>query len=507
MFYSTSRRGFLRSAAIGGAALGLGDLGFLSRLPRVNAQETQPAPTSVQFLPEIEPLVRLLEETERGKLLEVVAQRIRSGLSYRELLAALMLAAVRNIQPRPQVGFKFHGVLVVNSAHLASMSSPDEHRWLPIFWALDYFKATQAQDISEGDWTMAPVNESAVPPPDKARAAFLEAMNRWDVEAADAAVAGLARTAGGHEVYEMFFALGARDFRSIGHKAIFVANSCRTLECIGWQHAEPIVRSLAYALLNHTGQPNPAQSDLPNDRAGRRNQELLKKFRPDWASGRLDSAATRDLLAVLRSGSSDEACDKVLEMVSAGVHPQSIWDGLLVGGGELLFRQRGIVALHALTTGNALRYAYDATSSDTTRRFVMLQYAAFLPQFREAMAGRGNVADFKIDQVEPAPLAGQEPLAEIFADLSGNRELAARKVLSAVGHVTPEKLIETARVLVFLKGNDSHDYKFSSAVLEDYYHVSPAWRDKFLAAGVFNLHGSGDRDNALVKRTRAALQA
>jgi len=60
--------------------------------------------------------------------------------------------------------------------------------------------------------------------------------------------------------------------------------------------------------------------------------------------------------------------------------------------------------------------------------------------------------------------------------------------------------------LIFLKGNNSHDYKFSSAVLEDFHHVSPAWRDRFLAASVFNLRGSGDKDNSLVNRTRAALK-
>ena len=36
---------------------------------------------------------------------------------------------------------------------------------------------------------------------------------------------------------------------------------------------------------------------------------------------------------------------------------------------------------------------------------------------------------------------------------------------------------------------------------------TPAWRDRFLAASVFNLRGSGDKDNDLVKRTRAALGA
>src|SRR5262249_9624001 len=129
-----------------------------------------------------------------------------------------------------------HAVLVVNSAHLASLASPDSDRWLPIFWALDYFKDSQARDVREGNWTMGPVDEGAVPPARKAKAAFISAMDNWDEEAADAATAGLARTAGANETYELFFRYGARDFRSIGHKAIYVANSWRTLQCIGWQH-------------------------------------------------------------------------------------------------------------------------------------------------------------------------------------------------------------------------------------------------------------------------------
>src|SRR5579864_4157476 len=115
MVSRSDRRNFLRTAAAGGTLLGLGDLSFLSRLS-----------------PEIEPLVRLLEDTPRERLLEEVAARIRRGLSYRDVVAALLLAGVRNVQPRP-VGFKFHAVLVVNSAHIASLASPDSDRWLPIF--------------------------------------------------------------------------------------------------------------------------------------------------------------------------------------------------------------------------------------------------------------------------------------------------------------------------------------------------------------------------------------
>src|SRR5262245_12635442 len=220
------RRSFLRTTSTAGALIGLGDLGFLSRLPRVSAAEAKLDTQFVQFRPEIEPLVRLLEETPRERLLEEVAARIKRGTTYREVLTALQLAGVRNISPHP-VGFKFHAVLVVNSAHLASQNSPESDRWLPIFWALDQFKSSHARDVQEGDWTLSALDETAVPPADKARQAFTDAMDRWDETKADAATAGLARTAGAQEVFDRFCRYGARDFRDIGHKAIYVANSWR----------------------------------------------------------------------------------------------------------------------------------------------------------------------------------------------------------------------------------------------------------------------------------------
>src|SRR5437867_7708317 len=216
------RRSFIKVAAASGALAGLGDFGFLSRLPTVSAAEAKLDPKLMQLHPEIEGLVRLLEDTSRDHVLEEVAQRIKRGTTYREIVAALMLAGVRNIQPRP-VGFKFHAVLVVNSAHLASLASPDSDRWLPIFWAIDQFKSSQAADVKEGDWTMGPVDEKAVPAADKARAAFIEAMDNWDEAAADAAVVGLARSASAHDIFELFARYGMRDFREIGHKAIYVS--------------------------------------------------------------------------------------------------------------------------------------------------------------------------------------------------------------------------------------------------------------------------------------------
>jgi len=506
MLHHPTRRRFLKSAAVATTAVGFGDLSFLSRLPRISATEAQLDPKIVRFHPDIEPLVRLLEETPREKLLEEVGARLRKGLTYRELLAALLLAGVRNIQPRP-VGFKFHSVLVVNSAHLASLSSPDSERWLPIFWALDYFKSAQAQDVKEGDWTMAPVDESKLPPAHKARQAFAEAMDNWDEAAADLAVTALARTAGAQELFEIFCRYGMRDFREIGHKAIYVANSRRTLQAIGWQHAEPVLRSLAYGLLDRGSDQNPAKADLPADRPWRSNRTAVSKIRTGWLEGKPSQGATTELLETLRHASPDEASGKVIELLNRGVAPQSITDALFAAAGELLVRRPGILSLHASTSTNALHFAFQNSANDETRRLLLLQNAAFLTLFR---GDENSLKQFKLDELNPTESQKESsaPLDEIFADITRDRLSAARKVLSYVKeNPEPTDFINTARRLIFLKGNNSHDYKFSSAVLEDFQHVSKPWRERFLAASVFNLRGSGDKENSLVDRTRAALKA
>ena len=501
------RRQFLERLGATGCVLSLSELGCLTQLPRVSAAESKLPANAVVFDHDIEPLVRLLEDTPRDRVIEVFAAKIMSGTSYRDVLAALLLAGVRNVQPRPSVGFKFHAVLVVNSAHLASLASPDSDRWLPIFWALDYFKSSQERDVEEGDWTMSAVDESRVPSPQAARRAFRDAMEAWDVEAADAATVALCRTVGSDEAFDVLAHYACRDFRSIGHKSIYAANAYRTLQCIGWQYAEPVLRSLSYAILNHHGEPNPAESSLSPDAAWRVSQEQLAKANKKWDGGRVDAGATKALLDTLRTASPEQAVVATVELLEGGLSPSSIIDALFLSAGEMVSQQPGIVALHAATTTNALQYSYRTVSRRRTRQELLLQNAAFISYFRQAMQERGAVGSQRIDLANET-LANQETpkLDELFATVSSDRSQAAgqmRQFLDSGGQ--PAELINAARRLVFLKGRDSHDYKYSSAVLEDYFAISPEFRNAYLASAAYLLPGSGDRDNGLVTQIQQAL--
>ncbi len=502
MSTSPDRRAFLQSSAA------LGGLTFLTDLPGVSAADAKVDPNLVALAPEIEPLVRLIEDVPRAKLLEEMGTRIKKGLSYREVLGGLLLAGVRNVRPRPNVGFKFHAVLVVNAAHQAALAAPDKERWLPLFWALDNFKDAQAKNADESGWRMKPVDDAKVPAsPRMARAAFTTAMDNWDVDAADVAVAGLARTATAGDLFDLFAKYGSRDFRDIGHKIIYVANAFRTLDVIGWQHAEPVLRSLAFALLKHDGK-NPAKDDLAPDQPGRKNAERLRAAStPRRVSDATKPEATQTILKSLRTASADEMGDEANRALMYGERPRVLWDGLFLGGAELLMRQPGIVSLHALTTLNALHYAARTTGDAELRKLLLLQAASFVPLFRDAMAARGKVGDAKIDELAVYEEERLFTVGEVYAELSKNKEKAARTALTVLkGDRTKAKeLTDEARRLIFLKGTDAHDYKFSSAVLEDASFIAPEWRDRFLAASVFWLKGSGAPDSGLVKRTRAAL--
>src|SRR5436190_13863072 len=139
-----SRRSLLESMTSTGA---LRALGLTTAPTLVSRSQAEVTPEITTFSPEIEPLVALIERTPRDKCAAMVAAQFKAGVSYRELMAALFLAGVRNINPRPP-GFALHSVFVIHAAHLISLQAPVDSRLLPLFYALDIFKSSQERDAS-----------------------------------------------------------------------------------------------------------------------------------------------------------------------------------------------------------------------------------------------------------------------------------------------------------------------------------------------------------------------
>lgn len=186
-----------------------------------------------------------------------------------------------------------------------------------------------------------------------------------------------------------------------------------------------------------------------------------------------------------------------------GMSSCAVWDGLFLGAGELLMRQPGIVGLHTLTTLNAMHYCARTTGDANLRYFLLLQATSFLPMFRDAMKARGKLGEAKIDELAPREGDKEFTVTGVYSELSRDKLKAARTAMSVLqgNRAKQKELIDEGRRLIFLKGTDAHDYKFSASVMEDAAFIAPE-RDRFLAASLFWLKGSETPDSPLVKRTR-----
>ena len=462
------RRTFL-GAAGGAAALSLG--GGLS-----------PART----LPEVGALHRLMEETPRERVATELAALVRNGLDHRRALTALAVATSRRVQPFPHVGFKYHTVLSLQAVYLTALSLPDKERWLPVFWALDYFKRAQEQERRRSGWTMGPQPAPVAGTLEAARHRLVDALDRWDVEAVDPAIVDFARLATPGQLSEILFSYGARDLRAIGHKAIAVQNVHRLLPIVGPEYAPSVLRSLAAALQNHGNGPNPATRDLPADRTWREFQAMLGDVPKSWKQGRRDDAARDELVRTLREVSELDAGRAVIGLLRHGVSTDSIWEGLFATAAELVLRRPAVVPVHAQTSANAFHYVFRRARAEDTQLLALLQSAAFMPGFRRSV--HGSRPELRIDELEPETVSGDgvEGLRDAFSELPHDRAAGARKALHYLQHGgRAETFVAGARRQLARNGRRSHDYKFTEAALENYREMAPtAWRDRVLSASM-----------------------
>lgn len=494
-----TRRKFLQSTATLGAALGSGDLTAFAELGPATSAETRVTPDIVRYSPDIEPTVRLMEDTPIEKCPEMLAEQLRRGVSYRQLLAGLFLAALRGPSSIA------HSVFVIHSAHEMSLDARAEERLLPLFWALNNYKYWY-------NWHAENPNrltrfKDVLPSAEAAEAEFHAAMQQADGVKAEAAMLSLLRSRGEARVMALLWPYGAQDCVDVGHCAIGVSNVCRVLPTIGRQHAEPMLRWVLSRLISQGD-----QTYRPNrERVG----QAVGKLPGNWAARDGETGLTRELLAQMRDLKTEEACDfAVTSLISGKAQAGAIWDAIHLNAGEVMMRKADDGhSLHANTAANALRHAFHASDVPADRLLILLQAIGWQCQSRRSKLetdAQWRANTLKIDALTGAaiPAIEAEAASEIVASLSAQPHAAARKAYSlSQQHPEAQVFQQVARRLTLTKSTvNAHDMKFPIAIFEDYAQVSPVWRPHLLATSVYWLKGSDTPDSAVTQQARDAVR-
>jgi hypothetical protein len=496
MFDSSTRRGFLRSAAVGGGVLGLSSLTEFEHLVADDESSEQGRDWSVRYGDDIEPIVRLIEETPLDKCVEELAVRLRRGLSYRQFVAALFLAGLRN---GGDFGY-YHCIYMIHSAHQLSLDAPVDERLMSMFGGLGIFKGWQQKRYAgtgHFGWRKKPAN---LPTADKALAQYRSAISSGDLDEAEAAMIVLGRTSGRQRLHDLIVPY---TLASGVHGWICASNTFRILPVIGRRCAEPALRMMArgFSFDKHWSVTWLA----PRLEAARGRFGPLPR---GWSDRRGEKAASLEFLAALRESDSESSFDVAYQQLATSkVTAGSIWDAIHLAAAEQFVIQNGDGnPLHQNTGMNALHYAFRACVDPEVRLMTLMRAVTWTAK---PWGVARNIEKSKtIAQLTPAdiPALPQVAAHEIVTSSATDDNAVAKAFAFARQHSNSPALWQAQRRLVFTKGGDAHAYKYLAAIWEDSQQVSPEWRAHMIASSVAGNTADLRADSPLILRAREALR-
>jgi hypothetical protein len=302
---------------------------------------------------------------------------------------------------------------------------------------------------------------------------------------------------------EAFFALlrpiAARCHAFIGHKAIYATQVERVLRRIGWEHAEPAVRSLVLAML----------VDRQTD-GYERARERARGMPPGALGPGRAGASVDELVRALREAQPSAALETMAEALRSGLGAPAAWDAVLLVGADVFQRRPGrrsvdgrgaLLPVHAVTVVGALRSSFEASHDDFTKGLLLLQATAWVARVRDALG-----------QIVGLSMQGPSLSAEVAAPASLEAVLESGSPALAMGLLERDAssagaLLGRMRGSLARCGREHHQHKLAAALAEESARVAPSLRPRLLAPAVDYLANPKDTETDVFRRAERLLDA
>jgi hypothetical protein len=450
-------------------------------------------------------LAARIRDGSRDAAWDAAQEWARAGAAPERLLAAVFLAGVESIRPRPH-GI-LHAVMMVESACQLAAADPRTPRagFHPALFNLDDLKTAQEEDRREwADYAMKPLASRRRGGVDGAERELEAALDAFDAERAEHAAAALAAQVDAGAFFERLRPYTARCYAFIGHKAIYATQVERALRRVGWQHAESAVRSLCLALL------------VERDTEGyARSRELAVALPP---SGRPSVPRRRgdtvELQEALRSAAPGAAAETVAEALRSGTPADAAWDAIVLNGAELFQRRTGrrsvdgraaLLPVHAVTVPSALRHSAGRSRDAGTRGLLLLQAAAWSARLRADLDRSVGLAPAE-PLTAPHPEIAEHGASSLDAVLEQASPVLAAGWLAADTRRS-ETLLAAMRRSLARRGREHHQHKLAAALAEEASTVEASLCPGLLAPAVDYLAHPRDAETEVFRRAERVLDA
>jgi hypothetical protein len=282
---------------------------------------------------DMEPLVRLLQDTPAPKLTPILVDKLRSGTELKQLVAAAALANARTFGGEDYIGF--HTMMALGPSLAMSKELPDSHKPLPVLKVL-YRNSSRIEAVGGHAKEVLHVVEPTVVAPSNTAAGHLrDCVRSQDKAAAEAFFASID---GAGDAFNAL--LHTVEDAAEVHRVVLVWRAWDMLNIVGREHAHTMLRqSIRYCVDNEKHRKGQGYS-----KAGEVVTKVLDQHQLDAKKARnrtADDAWVAKTSESIYKATPEQAAGIVAEAIDEGFSIGSIAEAIRLTSNELVLRDKG----------------------------------------------------------------------------------------------------------------------------------------------------------------------
>lgn len=441
----------------------------------------------------LEPLVAILQETPAEKLLPLLVEKVKQGVSLKTLTAAGALANARAFGGNDYIGY--HTFMALAPAFAMSEELPSEQRALPVLKVL-YRNASRIQAFGgNGKDVLNPVVAEALSGDEPGGERIQAICRSGNMDLAEKTFAALAKGSTGEAFNHMQYAL--QDEVDV-HRVVLAWRAWLTLDFTGVEQAHTLLRQSVRYCVNaengmkrRNGSPSSIRTLLP------KLLEQHKLLANQLGAKRGDDSWLASLAKVIANASRDQAAEAVAAALAEGFAPDSIGEAMSLAANELVLRDPGrqsangekqigsvhgdSVGVHASDAANAWRHIAAVSNPRNTAASLIVG------AFHTAGQAGGLKKDFypSAEHLDKVTLKDEAALLkELKAAVQAQDQFQAAAVTQRYGELGFDARSVFQTLLQFAVSEDGalHAEKYYRTVVEEFSASRPAYRWRHLTA-------------------------
>jgi hypothetical protein len=292
------------------------------------------APDTLDF-GSLESLVRLMQETPANKLIQALADKLKSGTELSRLVAAGALANARTFGGEDYVGF--HTMMALAPSLHMARELPQTFQPLPVFKVL-YRNTNRIQERGgRKDEVLHPVKPATLPEGSLGGDLLREAVRRKNCEEAERTFAALTQRSANDALNDLLFAV--QDNTEV-HRVVLPYRAWDLLDLIGKEQAHTLLRqSVRYCVKAESSQHS-SKWDEPRTLLPRMlEQHKLLDRMPGTREA--EDKWVDDLSQTIFKSTPEQAAEAAAVALAEGFAPAAIGEAISLAANQLVLRDHG----------------------------------------------------------------------------------------------------------------------------------------------------------------------